>query len=58
MTVEKPFTAKFYGRENQYIVLENLLFQEYEPIVIDIKLSRQSRNPTLSQERQEKEKKK
>ena len=58
ITFERDFTSKYFGREGNYIILENLLYQQKDPVVIDLKISRQSQNLTLSADRREKEKKK
>ena len=58
MTFERDFTPKYYGKQGTYIVLQNLLYQQKDPVVIDFKISKQSQNPTLPADRREKEKKK
>lgn len=56
---EKKFAPNFFGKEENYIIIENLLFNKKPPITImDIKLSRQSKNPFISEEKRQKEKKK
>ena len=55
---ESEFAPKFYGVEGDYIIMENLLFKQKTHTVLDIKLSRQSRNPHLTEAKKEKEAKK
>lgn len=54
MGSEKNFTPKYYGKEGNYIIIENLLYGQVDPVVIDIKMSRQSCNEVLSEERRQK----
>lgn len=59
ITFEKEFTPKYYGKGGEdSIIMENLLFEQEDPVVVDIKLSLQAKNTTLSEERREKERKK
>lgn len=42
---ERLFAPKFYGIDGEHVVIENLLYKHQDPIILDVKLSRQSRNP-------------
>ena len=37
---EKEFAPQYFGQENAYIIIENLLFNQKEPVIMDVKLSR------------------
>jgi hypothetical protein len=59
MTFEQEFTPKYSGRQgDDCIVIENLLYQMQDPTIVDVKVSRQSLNAHLSEERKNKERKK
>lgn len=55
---EKKFAPKYFGREGEYIIIENLLYNQEDHIVVDIKLSRNSNKPGLTEEKAEKIRKK
>lgn len=62
----KEYTSNFFGtrminvnqRKMEFIILENLLEGIAEPCVIDIKIGRQTWDPTATQEKIEREQKK
>ncbi len=41
---EKQFAPKYFGTEGAYIVIQNLLFNQKEPVIMDVKLARVSKN--------------
>lgn len=45
---EVQFAPKYFGREGDYIILENLLYQQEDHIVADFKLSRHSKKPGIT----------
>ena len=46
---EKKFAPKYFGRDGDYIIIENLLYNQEDHIVVDIKLSSNSKKPGLTE---------
>ena len=48
---ETKFAPNFYGKEGEYIIIENLLYHMEDHIVTDFKLSKHSKKPGISSTR-------
>jgi hypothetical protein len=55
---ERRFTPKYFGQKGNYLVLENILYKKKGGEIVEIKLSKQSKNPHLTPEAIEREAKK
>jgi hypothetical protein len=42
------FTPKYFGQKGNYLVIENVVYKKKGGQVIEIKLSKQSKNPGLT----------